>query len=52
MELPADPGLTLTAHTAEPGTPAEQALRFLASWTEAPEQRPGDRRHASGERTS
>ncbi|WP_199506448.1 helix-turn-helix transcriptional regulator [Geodermatophilus sp. TF02-6] len=31
MELPADPGLTLTAYSAEPGT-AEEKLRLLASW--------------------
>jgi transcriptional regulator with XRE-family HTH domain len=33
MDLPADPGLTLTAYTAEPGSPSEDALRLLASWT-------------------
>jgi hypothetical protein len=32
MDLPADPGLTLTAYTAEPGSPSEDALRLLASW--------------------
>ena len=32
MDLPADPGLTLTAYTAEPATPSEDALRLLASW--------------------
>jgi len=32
MELPADPELTLTAYSAEPGTPAEEKLRLLASW--------------------
>jgi hypothetical protein len=32
MPLPADPGLTLTAYSAEPGTPAHDALRRLASW--------------------
>jgi transcriptional regulator with XRE-family HTH domain len=32
MELPADPGLALTAFSAEAGSPAEDALRFLASW--------------------
>ena len=50
MELPADPGLTLTAYTAEPGTPSEQALAFLASWADAPEQAT-DRGPASDERT-
>jgi hypothetical protein len=32
MPMPADPGLTLTAYSAEPGTPAADALRLLASW--------------------
>jgi hypothetical protein len=32
MDLPADPGLTLTAYTPEPGSPSEDALRLLASW--------------------
>lgn len=32
MELAADPGLTITAYTPEPGTPAEDALRRLAHW--------------------
>jgi transcriptional regulator with XRE-family HTH domain len=32
MELPADPGLALTAFSAEAGSPAEDALRFLSSW--------------------
>jgi transcriptional regulator with XRE-family HTH domain len=38
MELPADPGLTLTVYTAEVGSPSEEKLRLLASWaaTEVP----------------
>jgi hypothetical protein len=32
MELPADPGLTLTVYTAEPGSPSEEKLTLLASW--------------------
>ncbi|QYN33950.1 helix-turn-helix transcriptional regulator [Pseudonocardia sp. DSM 110487] len=32
LDLPTDPGLTLTAYTAEPGSPSEDALRLLASW--------------------
>ncbi len=32
MPLPADPGLTLTAYSAEAGTPAHDGLRLLASW--------------------
>jgi transcriptional regulator with XRE-family HTH domain len=32
MQLPADPGLSLVAYSAEAGSPADEALRFLASW--------------------
>jgi hypothetical protein len=32
LELPADPGLTLTTYSAEPDTPSEDALKLLASW--------------------
>jgi transcriptional regulator with XRE-family HTH domain len=32
LELLADPGLTLTAYSAEPGTPSADALSLLASW--------------------
>ena len=32
MHLPADPGLTLTAYSTEPGSPSEDALVMLASW--------------------
>ena len=48
MPLPADPGLTLTAYTAEPGTPAEEELRLLASWTATQDQ---DAHHPAGDRT-
>ncbi|GGV66417.1 transcriptional regulator [Streptomyces longisporoflavus] len=32
MELPAQPGLTLTAYSAAPHTPARDALHLLAAW--------------------
>lgn len=32
LEMAAEPGLTLTIYTAEPGSPSEQAMRLLASW--------------------
>ncbi|WP_410611173.1 helix-turn-helix transcriptional regulator [Amycolatopsis sp. lyj-109] len=32
LELAAEPGLTLTIYTAEPGSPSDEALRLLASW--------------------
>jgi transcriptional regulator with XRE-family HTH domain len=33
MDLPADPGLTLTAYSTEPGSPSEDTLTLLASWS-------------------
>ncbi|QDE35585.1 transcriptional regulator [Microbacterium foliorum] len=32
FELPADPGLTLSTYTAEPGSASADALRMLGSW--------------------
>ncbi|MBP1078956.1 transcriptional regulator with XRE-family HTH domain [Microbacterium terrae] len=32
FELPADPGLTMSTYTAEPGSASADALRVLASW--------------------
>ncbi|MFD6421457.1 helix-turn-helix transcriptional regulator [Streptomyces sp. NPDC060198] len=32
LDLAAEPGLTLTIYTAEPGSPSEEGLRLLASW--------------------
>jgi transcriptional regulator with XRE-family HTH domain len=37
MERPADPGLTMTVYSAEPGSDSAQALAFLASWEAPPE---------------
>ncbi|RPE47112.1 helix-turn-helix protein [Streptomyces sp. Ag109_O5-1] len=34
MAIDADAGLTLVAYTAEPGSPSEDALDFLASWAD------------------
>ncbi|MFI7708592.1 helix-turn-helix transcriptional regulator [Nonomuraea sp. NPDC049480] len=52
MPLPADPGLTLTAFSAEPGTPAHGALNLLASWAATLEQtepaHEGDQTRAPG----
>jgi transcriptional regulator with XRE-family HTH domain len=33
LELPADPGLTIVAYTARPGSDAEKSLTLLGSWT-------------------
>jgi transcriptional regulator with XRE-family HTH domain len=38
LALTADPGLTLLTYTAEPGSPSQHALQFLASWATAPDQ--------------
>jgi hypothetical protein len=35
--IPADPGLTIVAYTAEAGS-SQQALDLLASWTSTPDQ--------------
>ncbi|MFF2051854.1 helix-turn-helix transcriptional regulator [Leifsonia sp. NPDC058194] len=32
LDIPSAPGLTLTAYSADPGTPSEDGLRLLASW--------------------
>ncbi|MFC4118073.1 helix-turn-helix transcriptional regulator [Nonomuraea zeae] len=32
MDLRAEPGLSMTIYTAEPGSPSQDALRLLASW--------------------
>ncbi|MFG2475079.1 helix-turn-helix domain-containing protein [Streptomyces fagopyri] len=32
MDLPADPGLTLTSYSAAPGTPSADGLSLLATW--------------------
>ncbi|MFW3168937.1 helix-turn-helix transcriptional regulator [Geodermatophilus sp. CPCC 206100] len=39
LALAADPGQTLITFTAEPGSPSQQALTFLASWATSPAQR-------------
>lgn len=40
MELPARPGLTLTAYSAAPGTPDHDALQLLAAWPAPEADRP------------
>jgi hypothetical protein len=34
FEIPGEPGLRLSVFTAEPDTPDQESLRFLASWAE------------------
>ena len=38
LELPADTGLTIMAYSAEPATPARDALNLLASWAATMDQ--------------
>lgn len=33
LEMAAEPGLTLTIYTAEPGSPSQERLQLLASWS-------------------
>jgi transcriptional regulator with XRE-family HTH domain len=40
MELTADTGLRLNAYSAEPGSPSQDALKLLASWTATPHEQP------------
>ncbi|WP_307161398.1 helix-turn-helix transcriptional regulator [Streptomyces rishiriensis] len=40
MELPAQPGLTLTAYSCAPGTPDHDALRLLATWAASEKPHP------------
>jgi MmyB-like transcription regulator ligand binding domain len=37
LELPADPGLTMCVHSAEPGSPSDDGLKALASWAASQE---------------
>jgi hypothetical protein len=47
LEMAAEPGLTLTIYTAEPGSPSEEGLRLLASWA-ATEQAGSPTRRSTG----
>jgi len=38
LDLAADSGLRISAYTAEPGTPSDDALKVLASWAATPDQ--------------
>jgi transcriptional regulator with XRE-family HTH domain len=38
LELAADSGLTLYTYTADPGSPSEQALNLLGSWSATPDR--------------
>jgi transcriptional regulator with XRE-family HTH domain len=40
MDLSADPGLSLTTYTAEPGSRSEDGLKLLASWAATLDQTP------------
>ena len=46
LELPNAPGLTLTAYSADPGTPSEDGLRLLASWAATESNRTTNKENA------
>ncbi|MQY08950.1 helix-turn-helix transcriptional regulator [Actinomadura macrotermitis] len=46
LEMAAEPGLSLTIYTAEPGSPSEEGLRLLASWAATPQASPAP--HSGG----
>ncbi|MFE9040630.1 helix-turn-helix transcriptional regulator [Streptomyces sp. NPDC007818] len=49
LEMAAEPGLTLTVYTAEPGSPSEEGLRLLASWAATEHtERTGPATHGNG----
>ncbi|MFF3604272.1 helix-turn-helix transcriptional regulator [Streptomyces sp. NPDC002463] len=48
LEMAAEPGLTLTVYTAEPGSPSEESLRLLASWAATEEAASPARPSATG----
>ncbi|MGW2647406.1 helix-turn-helix transcriptional regulator [Streptomyces sp. NPDC001393] len=47
LEMAAEPGLTLTIYTAEPGSPSAEGLRLLASWA-ATEEAESPAQHSTG----
>jgi transcriptional regulator with XRE-family HTH domain len=52
LELVADPGLTMSVYTAEPGSKSEEALNLLASWTATTDQEETDADHEEQPRHS
>jgi hypothetical protein len=48
LEMAAEPGLTLTIYTAEPGSPSEEGLRLLASLAATQAADSGAERSATG----
>jgi transcriptional regulator with XRE-family HTH domain len=44
FDLPADPGQKVLMYCAEPGSPSQQALHLLASWSAMPRDATADRR--------
>ena len=50
LEMAAEPGLTLTIYTAEPGSPSEERSRLLASWAASQEADPSPQVRAERQR--
>ncbi|HMK98067.1 MAG TPA: hypothetical protein VK425_11010, partial [Acidimicrobiales bacterium] len=40
LDLPGDNGQRILVYTAEPGSPSEEALNLLASWSSTPDDSP------------
>ena len=49
MELPAQPGLTLTAYSAAPGSAEDDSLRLLAAWSATEAQQAGRASASTGQ---
>jgi transcriptional regulator with XRE-family HTH domain len=52
LDLLAEPGLTMTIYTAEPGSPTEHALKLLDSWAATPDAPPAEPRTDVDERAA
>jgi transcriptional regulator with XRE-family HTH domain len=52
LEMAAEPGLTLTIYTAEPGSSSEEGLRLLASWAASQDAGQGQRQPDQDQRTT
>ena len=48
LEMAAEPGLTLTIYTAEPGSPSAERLQLLGSWAATPGNDPAAPPHRDG----
>ena len=52
LEMAAEPGLTLTIYSAEPGSPSQERLRLLASWSASEDAEQGHKQPARDQLTT